>query len=55
MSELLRIDGIKADAEAAADAGKQSDACPKDLDPRRAQFWLHFFYQRQEQNERVAA
>jgi hypothetical protein len=55
MSELIYIENIKADAEAAADAGKRSDACPKSYSPRNAELWLHYFYSRQDQNERVAA
>lgn len=47
MSELLRIDEIRASAEAAADAGERVDENPYKDDPRRAQQWRHFFFQRQ--------
>lgn len=55
MSELIYIEQLKADAEAAADAGKQPEDCPKDLSPRKAELWLHYFYSRQDQKEREVA
>lgn len=42
MSELIRIDTIRANAEQCAREGKAVEACPYD-DPRRAELWLMYF------------
>lgn len=48
MSELLRIDSLKADAEFAADIGLDVTAnpYPRNKDPRRHDAWLMFFNDR---------
>lgn len=51
MSELLRIDELKADAERAADEGKSLNANPHTADPRRGPLWKHYFLVRQTENE----
>lgn len=51
MSELLRIDALKADAERAADDGKSVSANPyrESDDPRRHGMWLTYYYHRVEE------
>lgn len=52
MSELLRIDQLKAGAERAADEGKPASANPyrESDDPRRHAMWLTYYYHRVEAN-----
>ncbi|WP_194720799.1 hypothetical protein [Noviherbaspirillum malthae] len=51
MSELLRIDELKADAERAANEGKSLNANPHAADPRRGPLWKHYFLVQQTRNE----
>lgn len=44
MSELIRIDDLKADAETAANEGHTVEVCPFKDDPRRAEVWTTFYY-----------
>lgn len=48
MSELIRIDRLRAHAEQCAREGKPKSACPYKDDPRRAEIWLTYFYAEQE-------
>lgn len=41
--EILRIDGLKASAEQAAESGRSVAVCPYD-DPRRVEMWKTFYY-----------
>ncbi|HEY8606608.1 MAG TPA: hypothetical protein VIM12_05780 [Noviherbaspirillum sp.] len=48
MSELLRIDDVKKDAEFAADVGLDvvANPYPRNQDPRRHDAWLQFYHER---------
>lgn len=48
MSELTKIDTIRANAEQAARDGKTADACPYKEEPTRAELWLMYFYLEQD-------
>lgn len=43
MSELIRVDSLRANAEQCAREGKTVDACPYKDDPRRAELWLMYY------------
>lgn len=43
MSELIRIDTIRENAEQAAREGKKEDACPYKEEPTRAELWLMYY------------
>lgn len=51
MSELVRIDEMKADAERAANEGKSLAVNPHAADPRRGPLWKHYFLAQQHKNE----
>jgi hypothetical protein len=56
VSELIRIDGIKADADRAAEQGYSTGVNPYRDDPRRSEIWLAFYNARlAEINETEAA
>ena len=54
MSEIIRIDWLKAHAEKSAAEGKTLDACPCKDDPRRSEIWKSFYYSALEEDQKAA-
>jgi hypothetical protein len=49
MSELIRIDELKANAEAAAIARRSVDESPYKNDPRRDEIWRTYYFRKWEE------
>jgi hypothetical protein len=54
MSELIRLDTLVADAEAAADKGLKPEQCLHRYEPNLHCIWKTYYFKRQQKNEEAA-